>query len=320
MRRFLHACIVLLCSQGVAQQKPHYTQYFQNMAVLNPAVTGMENSIAFKAGFRNQWVGLDNAPETKFLTINMPLNIGSNTFSGFADYGVKEPSTRSERDDYVSSLSHHGIGLVVLNDKTGPINRTTFNLTYAYHLNVADYANLSVGVGGGINQINLDATRLQFENPSDPALKSNNLLKRVNPDLNAGIHFYTSSFYFGAVVQQVLNSTVSYNQGYTTAKDKRHYFLTSGYRIWLNEEFSLIPSAMLRFTPPVPKSFDANLKIAYKTDFWLAGTFRHNDSFAAMLGFNIANTVNLGYSYDYSTSRLNTISSGSHEIVLGLNF
>jgi hypothetical protein len=36
-----------------------------------------------------------------------------------------------------------------------------------------------------------------------------------------------------------------------------------------------------------------------------------------MIGYNLSNTVNIGYSYDYSTSRLNTVSNGSHEILVG---
>ena len=36
-----------------------------------------------------------------------------------------------------------------------------------------------------------------------------------------------------------------------------------------------------------------------------------------MLGLNISNSFNVGYAYDYSTSRLNTVSSGTHEIMIG---
>jgi hypothetical protein len=37
-----------------------------------------------------------------------------------------------------------------------------------------------------------------------------------------------------------------------------------------------------------------------------------------MAGLNINNKFKFGYSYDFSLSRFNNLSSGGHEIVLGL--
>jgi len=36
-----------------------------------------------------------------------------------------------------------------------------------------------------------------------------------------------------------------------------------------------------------------------------------------MLGLNVANSFNIGYSYDISTTRLNTVSRGTHEMIIG---
>jgi hypothetical protein len=36
-----------------------------------------------------------------------------------------------------------------------------------------------------------------------------------------------------------------------------------------------------------------------------------------MVGLNMNSTMNVGYAYDYTTSRLNLVSKGSHEIVIG---
>ena len=106
-------CILFLLSAMFlkAQQKPHYTQYVQNMSVLNPAVTGMYHSINIRTGYRTQWMGLESAPKTSYLTISKPINIGESR-SGFVDYGIDEPATRTDKLGYVSSSSHHAIGLV----------------------------------------------------------------------------------------------------------------------------------------------------------------------------------------------------------------
>jgi hypothetical protein len=50
---------------------------------------------------------------------------------------------------------------------------------------------------------------------------------------------------------------------------------------------------------------------------WIGGGYRVDDGINAMLGLNISNTVNMGYSYDYTTSKLNNFSRGTHEIMIG---
>jgi hypothetical protein len=36
-----------------------------------------------------------------------------------------------------------------------------------------------------------------------------------------------------------------------------------------------------------------------------------------MVGLNISHKINIGYSYDYTTSGLNIVSKGSHEFMVG---
>jgi type IX secretion system PorP/SprF family membrane protein len=96
-----------------------------------------------------------------------------------------------------------------------------------------------------------------------------------------------------------------------------HIFITAGTRLFLSEDWAVLPSAMLRFVQPLPMGFDLNMKFQYQDYFWFGGGYRYQDGFSGMFGLNISNTFNLGYSYDFTTSQLNTVSRGSHEILLG---
>ena len=58
-------------------------------------------------------------------------------------------------------------------------------------------------------------------------------------------------------------------------------------------------------------------KFQYKDLFWFGASFRHQDGFAGMVGMNLSNSINLGYSYDVTTSQLNTVSKGTHELLIG---
>jgi type IX secretion system PorP/SprF family membrane protein len=311
--------LLLLCAPVFAQQKPHYTQYFQNMSVLNPAVTGMYHRFTVRSGHRTQWQGLESAPKTNYLTLSSPINTGSSQ-SGFVDYGIEDPGTRDDKLDYMSSLSHHGVGLVLLKDQTGPLSRTIVNLTYAYHINISDVANLSVGVGGGINRLGLNTSSLRFEDENEPLTADGGTIGKLAPDLNAGFYLYGANFFLGGSVQQVLNQNVSLAYEYEGAKDVPHYFLTSGFKFWVKEDFNFTPSVMLKYIQPLPLSYDLNLKIGYRNNVWIGGSFRKKDAFAALFGFNVAKVVSLGYSFDHTNSQLKEVSSGTHEVVLGLNF
>ena len=98
-----------------------------------------------------------------------------------------------------------------------------------------------------------------------------------------------------------------------------HYFLTGGYRFLVNDDINVIPSIMAKYVSGdfIGVQFDLNLKLQYHDLFWIGGSYRTEDGYAAMAGLNISNRFNFGYSYDLTKTQLNTVSRGSHELVLG---
>ena len=304
-----------------AQQRPHYSQYVQNMSVLNPAVTGMYSGKDLRLGLRSQWQGLENAPKTSYVSFSMPISFGGDMANyRSSDLGVTEPQTKDDSFDYTASMSHHSFGALFINDKAGPLNRITGNLTYAYHLGIGDRANLSVGVGLGVNRLGLDAQSLVFDEPGDPVTSTSGQINKFTPDLNAGVYFYSADYYVGASMQQIIKNKLAFDGAFNTGKEVAHYFLTAGYKFWIGNDFSLTPSVMLKMVNPLPKAFDLNMKLAYRNNFWIGAGYRKNDALFGSVGFNIAQLVGVSYTYDYTTSQLKTASSGSHEIVVRLLF
>jgi hypothetical protein len=68
---------------------------------------------------------------------------------------------------------------------------------------------------------------------------------------------------------------------------------------------------------PTTPQVDLNFKLQYQDLLWAGASYRIQDGYAAMVGFNVGNTFNLGYAYDFTSSRLNTTSRGTHEIIIG---
>ena len=310
---------VMQLSLLVAQQQPQYTQYVQNMQVINPALTGVYHGMYVKAASRNQWIGLENAPKTNYITVSAPLNIDRDMLmAGSADFGVEDVGTREDRDGYYASENHHGIGLMVLDDRTGSLSKSSANLTYAYHIALGTMANLAVGVGGGLSRISLNIDELRFDNELEPLIVDGNSV-RWSPDLNAGFYLYGASFFAGASVQQVLKQKVSFAEDYVS-EGVPHYFFTVGYRFWMGQDFSFMPSVMLKRIRPLPSSIDLNLKIAFRNNVWFGGSYRKDDSFSAIFGFTVSKILDVGYAYDFTQSALKTVSHGTHELVLGVKF
>ncbi|GGH02080.1 MULTISPECIES: PorP/SprF family type IX secretion system membrane protein [Pedobacter] len=304
-----------------AQQKPQYTQYIFNQYLLNPALSGIENYLDFKAGYRKQWSGITDAPQTSFASAHWALGdnqLWSNALTSFPEQ-TGNPMDRNYMQNYMSSPSHHGMGLTAVLDKTGPIKRLDANVTYAYHLQLSNNFNLSAGIAAGISSISLDVNALTFDTPIDPVM-NRALINQVKPDLSLGLWLYGARMFAGISVQQILPQKLSFtgDNSYNMGKEVPHYFATGGYKFFVDDEISAIPSVMIKYVSPTPVSFDLNMKLAFKDKIWLGGSYRKDDSFAAMAGFNIGKMVNLTYSYDFTTSQLNQVSNGSHEIVLGL--
>ena len=74
MKSVVASLMSLLIVLGVnAQQKPHYTQYTVNPYIINPALAGIDNYTDLKMSVRDQWVGINGAPMTTYLTIQGPI-------------------------------------------------------------------------------------------------------------------------------------------------------------------------------------------------------------------------------------------------------
>jgi type IX secretion system PorP/SprF family membrane protein len=318
-------CVVL---NAVAQQKPQYTQYILNNYILNPALSGIENYTDLKISGRDQWVGLNGAPQTAYLTIQGP--IGKKDYRTTAtsfDIPGENPRGQAYWENYTAAPPHHGIGLVVVNDRTGSFNRFSAAGTYAYHLGLSPTTNLAGGFSAGITVVSIDKSKNDFGggDPSDPATGSalNGELNKIRPDIGAGLWLYSRDYFVGLSAQQIVPQKIAFVDDAAIITKGRlipHTFLTAGYRFLLNDDVNAIPSIMLKYIKGSSThdfQIETNLKLQYRDIFWVGGSYRYQDGYAAMVGVNVGNTFNIGYSYDFTQTALRTVSQGTHEIVLG---
>jgi type IX secretion system PorP/SprF family membrane protein len=313
----------------LAQQKPHYTQYVLNQYIINPAISGIENYVDVKLSARDQWVGLSGAPKTAYLTVHAPL--GKKDYRTSAtSYSIPGQNPRGQYywQNYTAAEPHHGIGLSVINDKTGSFNRFTSTVSYAYHIGLNPTTNLSAGFAAGISKVSIDRTKHDFDgngDPIDPATGSavSGELFKIRPDLSAGLYLYSRDYFIGLAAQQVIPQKLQFADDAsfsTKGKLIPHIFLNAGYRFLLTDDINAIPSLMVKYINGSSKNNvqpEANLKLQYRDLFWMGGSYRYQDGYAAMIGLNVGNTFNVGYAYDFTTTNLNTVSRGTHELMIG---
>ncbi|WP_245989135.1 PorP/SprF family type IX secretion system membrane protein [Pelobium manganitolerans] len=303
-----------------AQQKPQYSQYILNNYITNPALSGIEGYIDVKAATRRQWVGIEGAPKTSYLTVHMPIGNTSDWADPTSGGMVGDnPLGKSYRSDYTASSPHHGVGLSLVKDEAGALGTNTVNLTYAYHLGLAPKLNLAVGIGAGASQFTPDASKIKTEVGGDPAIAEKGKISSIKPELNAGVWLYAAAYFAGVSVQQLLPQEIAFSEsGSSKGKTVPHFFATAGFRVWLGDNFTVIPSVMLKYVKPAPPATDFSAKFTFRDKAWLGASYRKDDSWSAMLGFNIGSLLNISYAYDFVTSDIKTAGKASHEIVLGL--
>lgn len=290
MRRIFTLTFVIVVFLGLeseAQQKPLFTNFVFNQFYYNPAVSATSKDIDFKFLYRNQWAGLEGKPHTQ-------------TLSAFG--GLKKLNL--------------GLGGNIFHDKTGHIRNAGFNLSASYGIKFGEESMLSAGISAGMIHYSLGNDINIRETNDDAVIKAQD--GRIAPDVGFGIYFKRKGLYVGFSMPQVIQVSLDFEVDDPSNMNKllRHYFVFAGYKFSVAEKFELEPSVLLKAVKASPIQVDINLKAIYNNMVWLGASYRSLDAVTVFAGVTIKEQFQLGYAYDITTSNLNTVSNGSHELLL----
>src|SRR3954447_5537682 len=173
MRLLFMILMMFVVTATFAQQKPYFTQYILNNYILNPALTGIENYTDVKLSYRNQWNGINGAPVTIYASVHGPIGKKDyrTTATSFEIPG-ENPRGKAYWENYTAPEAHHGVGLILMNDKTGYISRFSAYTTFAYNKGLTPQTSISAGFLAGMSQVTLDRSKIEWAtlDPNDPAI------------------------------------------------------------------------------------------------------------------------------------------------------
>lgn len=274
-----------------AQQDPMFSQYMFNMLSVNPAYAGSADLLSVNAIYRDQWVDFDGAPRTQTITAHAPL-----------------------KKETIS------VGGSIINDAHGPLKQTGLYGDVSYRI-FFDRSKLAFGLKGGINFFQANLVDLSPVEADDPAFQQN-ISNRTLPNFGAGVMWYSQTSYVGLSVPKILtNKLIDGNlPDFNNNAEKQHFFLVAGTVLEINNYINFKPAGTLRVVNGAPPSFDLTANFMFYEKFWVGAMYRFQESVGMLLQYEINNKMRVGYAYDYSTTDIGNYSSGSHEIMLGVDF
>lgn len=286
-----------------AQQTSQYSLYMLNKYNFNPAYAGLDNSLSITGVYRKQWVDLEGSPTTQNLNLHLPM------------YRLRG-----------------GFGINIENDLIGAERNTMATISYNYIIPVTKTSLFSIGVGAGMIQKALDGSKLRAPNGdySQGIINHRDGLipivqeTAIAPTAVAGIYFQNEILDIGISTNNLLANAIQLGSDtITEIQLKRNYFFNAGVILEIGSSITIQPSVLLK-SDFLQTQTDFSTLIKYNDNIFVGGTFRgynsdNIDAIAIIAGFKLSEKMTVAYAYDLTLSGLNTVSNGSHEIMLNYN-
>lgn len=305
---------LVFCCQLEAQD-PVFSQYFAAPLQTNPAFTGITQAPRVAVNYRHQYPNWPNAYATFAATYEHPIQ-----------------------------KLNSGLGLSLQTDSQGDGLYKVFQMSgvYGYTVRVNKYSGFKFGVEVGLRQTTLDWNRFVFGQDIDPIDGPNangaantetqpENLTKIEPDISAGVLYYTPDFYVGLSVKHLNTpneSIIGTNEYLLNGRAPRIVAHMGTQWHWDGKGRRGIDKYVaphLMFVKQGQLGQIHGGAVVNMNNIFSGISYRHTfsnpDALVILLGVRY-NTLKFGYSYDITVSELATApggTGGTHELSLSLN-
>jgi type IX secretion system PorP/SprF family membrane protein len=302
-------------------QDVQYSQFYAAPLFLNPAFTGASELTRVGINYRNQWPGLDHS---------------FNSYSAYIDH-------------YMFDINS-GIGLIFNGNRESKIGLSTneVGLTYSYRLQLgfdsfiriggqASFVSRDAYFGDLIFGSQLDINRGGIDGNSGELFTDDYRHRFL--DYNFGALYHNQTAWFGVSAHHLTQPNISFVDGnisklplklsahggikidlgegfinnfYSNSRQERAAFIAVNYKH--QDPFNQLDIGTQLFIQPlVVGVWYRGLPVKYDLP--------NNESFIGLVGLTLESGLDIGYSYDFTMSKLNLRNSGgAHEISIRYQF
>ena len=284
----LKILLIFIAFEVSAQQLTQQSQYMLNHFDINPAAAGCNEFLNLSFSYRKLWAGITGSPSLQTLSSHMEI------------------------------YQAMGVGAKIFNYTAGPERKTGFEAAYAYHLSLDNIdSKLAFGLSFQIYQYFLDKSGMEVEEDDDEVFLGTE--KMIVPDGSFGTYLYGKTYYVGLAVPQLIQRNIKLDSDILEQKRVRHYFLHGGYLYYINRDFKIEPSMLIKIIETGLFQADINALLTYQNMVSLGISYRTSDAVVVMVGYQ-TERFRIGYSLDITVSDIRAYSSGSHEVFISYAF
>ncbi len=294
---------VMLASFLNAQQDPQFTQWYMDPVNCNIAAAGQSNLTNINAFHRQQWVGFgDSRPVTTLL--NVDTRFGESPF---------------------------GIGVQFYQDDIGNESNTMVKIGPSYTFNPTS-SGTKFSAGFSVSYFSKNFGNDDYWIAIDDPASDNSIPTDGEGDATIDVDFgffmkNSDKYYAGISTTHLLES--AFND--LSIQPSRHYYLMGGYNFSLNGNDLILRTNFLAKSDIAATAIDFNVNVLFVETVWAGVSYRHGDAVAPVVGYQLRASqkdqisssehfLRIGYSYDVTTSQLQSYQDGSHEVFLSYGF
>lgn len=285
---------------SIAQQDAQFSQYMFNNLYISPAAAGITGQ-----------------PEVGFIARAQWLNYQPTGSSSTGPVSGGQPNSQLVTASMPFQKIHGGVGIVIINDKTGPVKTTQFGLAYSYHIKLGE-GKLGIGAKLGMVNASVNGSEYKYQTSNDPNIPDGSV-NQSKPNLDGGAWYQHDKFYIGLGISH-LNKPQFKTVAYSLTQ---HSYLTGAYIFEVSRNVKFTPTVLLKTSlKPKGTTFDLNGIVTLQEKYWIGAMYRYKDAVGLMAGINLLknHSLKLGYALDFTVVGLDAKKRTSHEVMLAFIF
>lgn len=290
MKHFLFLILLIVASFTVkAQNELIVGQYIHNQFAINPSFAGNREGLTIFGGYRKQWTGIEQTPQSILLTTHAPL----------------------KNDNLV-------IGLSLYNQSIHQSMNSGAMFTIGYRAKTTEHTWLAFALQPGASMRTTNWTKTKLIDADDVAFSEKE--STISPLLGFGMSWYGRQFFVGASVTSLFVSDDFDQRDAEFAPADANYIATAGYMFNLGDDFKIQPSVMAQINKKQDTAVDATLTTVYRDFIWVDLAYRTIGEAVMGAAVNVKPQLRIAYNYDFSIGDMKGYNFGSHEISIQYDF